>query len=226
MTQPLAAHAAAGADAAPDADADETWELRLYVTDRSPNCVRAIENLRRVCEEHLAGRYQIEVVDLLENPRLAADDQILAVPTVVRKLPLPIRTIVGDLSDTDRVLVGLPARAAQERRDMTDTAAAEGWALTLYINGASAKSIEAIETVRRFCDEELRGQVDLEIIDVQQQPALVLRDQIVAAPTLIKRLPGPLRRITGGDLSDSARLRLGLDLGPVGASGAHPHRDD
>ena len=115
MTQPLAAHDAAGAGAAPDADADETWELRLYVTDRSPNCVRAIENLRRVCEEHLAGRYQIEVVDLLENPRLAADDQILAVPTVVRKLPLPIRTIVGDLSDTDRVLVGLqlgPHRSA------------------------------------------------------------------------------------------------------------------
>jgi circadian clock protein KaiB len=107
---------------------------------------------------------------------------------------------------------------------MTDTAA-DGWALTLYVNGASAKSIEAIETVRRMCDEELGGQVDLEIIDVQQQPALVLRDQIVAVPTLIKRLPGPLRRIVG-DLSDSALLRLGLDLGPVGASDGHPHPDD
>ena len=107
---------------------------------------------------------------------------------------------------------------------MTDTAA-DGWALTLYVNGASAKSIEAIETVRRVCDEELGGQVDLEIIDVQQQPALVLRDQIVAVPTLIKRLPGPLRRIVG-DLSDSALLRLGLDLGPVGASDGHPHPDD
>jgi circadian clock protein KaiB len=80
------------------------------VTDRSPKCLLAIENLRRVCEEHLAGHYRIEVVDLLENPRLAADDQILAVPTVVRKLPQPIRTIVGDLSDTDRVLVGLQLR--------------------------------------------------------------------------------------------------------------------
>ena len=109
---------------------------------------------------------------------------------------------------------------------MTDTAADEGWALTLYVNGASARSIEAIETVRRFCDEELGGRVDLEIIDVQQQPALVLRDQIVAVPTLIKRRPGPLRRIIGGDLSDSARLRLGLDLGPVVASDGHPHPDD
>ena len=109
---------------------------------------------------------------------------------------------------------------------MTDAAAGEEWALTLYVNGASAKSIEAIETVRRICDEELGGRVDLEIIDVQQQPALVLRDQIVAAPTLIKRLPRPPRRIIGGDLSDSARLRLGLDLGPVGASDGHPHPDD
>ncbi len=104
MTQPHATHDA------PGAGADETWELRLYVTDRSPKCVRAIENLQRACEEHLAGHYRIEVVDLLETPRLAADDQILAVPTVVRKLPLPIRTIVGDLSDTDRVLVGLQLR--------------------------------------------------------------------------------------------------------------------
>ena len=109
---------------------------------------------------------------------------------------------------------------------MTDTAADTGWALTLYVNGASAKSIEAIETVRRVCDEELGGEVDLEIIDVQQQPALALRDQIIAVPTLVKRLPGPLRRIVGGDLSDSARLRAGLDLGPVADNDEHPHLVD
>ncbi|MGO9956251.1 MAG: circadian clock KaiB family protein [Solirubrobacteraceae bacterium] len=85
----------------------ETWELRLYVIDRSPKCVLAIENLRRVCEQHLAGRYHIEVVDLLENPRLADEEQILAVPTLVRKLPEPVCKIVGDLSDADRLLVGL-----------------------------------------------------------------------------------------------------------------------
>ncbi len=106
MTRPHATDDTPGASAG----VDEAWELRLYVTDRSPKCVLAIANLRRACEEHLAGRYRIEVVDLLETPRLAADDQILAVPTVVRKLPLPIRTIVGDLSDTDRVLVGLQLR--------------------------------------------------------------------------------------------------------------------
>jgi circadian clock protein KaiB len=89
------------------ADSDEIWDLRLYVTGRSPKCLRAIENLRRACEEHQPGHYRIEIVDLLENPRLAADDQILAVPTVVRRLPLPIRKLVGDLSDTDRLLVGL-----------------------------------------------------------------------------------------------------------------------
>ncbi len=106
MIQPRPADAGTGT-----ADSDEVWDLRLYVTGRSPKCLRAIENLRRVCEEYLAGRYRIELVDLLENPRLAADDQILAVPTVVRRLPSPIRKLVGDLSDTERLLVGLQLRA-------------------------------------------------------------------------------------------------------------------
>ena len=106
MTGPRSADTAAPASPPPA----KTWELRLYVTGRSPKCVRAIENLQLVCEQHLAGQYHIEIVDLLENPRLAADDQILAVPTLVRKLPPPIRKIVGDLSDTDRLLVGLQLR--------------------------------------------------------------------------------------------------------------------
>ena len=92
------------------ADSGDQWDLCLYVTDQSPKCLRAIENLRRACDEYLAGRYHIEVVDLLENPRLAADDQILAVPTVVRRFPSPIRKLVGDLSDSDRLLVGLQLR--------------------------------------------------------------------------------------------------------------------
>jgi len=94
-----------GADA--PAGFGETWELRLYVTGRSPKCLRAAENLRWVCEQYLEGRYRIDVVDLLENPRVAAYDQILAVPTVVRQVPLPVRKIVGDLSDTARLLAGL-----------------------------------------------------------------------------------------------------------------------
>ena len=87
------------------------------MTDRSPKCLRAIENLRRACEEHLAGRYTIEIVDLLKNPRRAADDQILAVPTVVRRLPAPIRRVVGDLSDRDRLLVGLQLLPSSSQRD-------------------------------------------------------------------------------------------------------------
>ena len=88
----------------------EIWELRLYVADRSPKCLLAIANLEDTCETYLAGRYQIEVVDLQENPRRAADDQILAVPTLVRRLPEPVRKIVGDLSDTDGLLADLQLR--------------------------------------------------------------------------------------------------------------------
>lgn len=97
----------------PGAD-PEIWQLRLYVTGRSPKCVAAIENLRRACEAHLAGRYEVEVVDLLQNPRRAADDQIVAVPTLVRRVPEPVRKIVGDLSDTDRLLAGLQLRRGSD----------------------------------------------------------------------------------------------------------------
>ena len=83
------------------------WQLRLYVAGRTAKSMAALENLKRVCETHLAGRYSIEVIDLLVNPKLAAGDQILAVPTLVRKFPTPIRKIIGDLSNNERVLVGL-----------------------------------------------------------------------------------------------------------------------
>jgi circadian clock protein KaiB len=99
------------------AEHDEQWDLCVYVTDSSPKSQRAIENLRRACEEHLAGRYQIEIVDVLKNPRRAAADQILAAPTVVRRLPAPIRKLVGDLSDSDRLLVGLEFRSAGSQPD-------------------------------------------------------------------------------------------------------------
>lgn len=89
---------------------DEQWTLRLYVAGQSPKSAAAFDNLKRICEEQLRGRYRIEVIDLLKNPRLAKDDQILAIPTLVRKLPLPVRRIIGDLSDTERVLVGLDLR--------------------------------------------------------------------------------------------------------------------
>jgi circadian clock protein KaiB len=93
-------------DAADKATVPE-WQLRLYVAGQTAKSIAALDNLKRLCESHLAGRYTIEVVDLLVNPRLAAGDQILAVPTLVRKFPEPIRKIIGDLSNEDRVLVGL-----------------------------------------------------------------------------------------------------------------------
>jgi circadian clock protein KaiB len=91
--------------------ADDKWRLRLYVAGRSPKCIAALENLQRFCEEHMPGQYQIEVVDLLENPRLAKDDQIVAIPTLVRKLPEPLRRIIGDLSNTERMVVGLDLKS-------------------------------------------------------------------------------------------------------------------
>ena len=86
--------------------------LRLYIAGQTPRSVKAFANLKRICEEHLKGRYRIEVIDLIQNPQLAAGDQILAVPTLVRLLPEPVRKIIGDLSNTDRVLVGLDVRPA------------------------------------------------------------------------------------------------------------------
>jgi circadian clock protein KaiB len=87
------------------------WQLRLYVTDQTPRSLTAFSNLKQMCESHLKGSYRITVIDLLKQPQLARGDQILAVPTVVRKLPKPVRIILGNLSDTERMLVGLDLRA-------------------------------------------------------------------------------------------------------------------
>jgi circadian clock protein KaiB len=98
-----AAAAAAGRD---DGDPD-VWRLRLYVAGQTPKSVSAFANLKRLCEEHLRGKYTIEVIDLLENPQLAQGDQILAIPTLVRKLPTPLKRIIGNLSDEQKFLVGM-----------------------------------------------------------------------------------------------------------------------
>lgn len=89
---------------------ENQWNLRLYVAGQTPKSLTAFANLKRICEEHLQGRYQIQVIDLLENPQLAQGDRILAIPTLVRQLPAPMRKIIGDLSNTERVLVGLDLR--------------------------------------------------------------------------------------------------------------------
>jgi circadian clock protein KaiB len=102
------------AEAAADSRADpEVWELRLYVAGKTAKSVTAFENLTRICEEYLPGQYRIEVIDLLVHPQLARGDQIVALPTLVRKLPQPIRKVIGDLSNVERTLVGLQLRPAR-----------------------------------------------------------------------------------------------------------------
>ena len=100
----------------PEGDPD-FWELRLYTAGQTPKSMAAFSNLKKVCEQHLAGKYRIEVVDLVQNPQLAAGDQIVAIPTLVRRLPEPIRKIIGDLSNTERVLVGLQLRPASPPKE-------------------------------------------------------------------------------------------------------------
>ena len=89
----------------------DKWLLRLYVAGQTPKCVAACANLKKICAEYLDGQCQIEIIDLLENPQLARGDQIIAIPTLVRNLPQPVRKIIGDLSNTERVLVGLDLRS-------------------------------------------------------------------------------------------------------------------
>ncbi len=93
-----------------EGDPDKFWELRLYVAGQTPRSLTAFANLKQICEVHLKNRYRVEVIDLVANPQLSKGDQILALPTLVRKLPEPVRKIIGDLSDTERVLVGLDLR--------------------------------------------------------------------------------------------------------------------
>jgi circadian clock protein KaiB len=169
------------------------------------------------------------VVDLLLNPQLARDDQILASPTLVRKLPPPIRKVIGDLSDTERVLVALQLRPAKEKRERgmpTDADRQDSLAdferlaadvretrylLSLYVSGMTLRSTAAIERTRAICEEHLPGRYELEVIDIYLDPGVARREQIVAAPTLVKSQPLPIRRLVG-DLSDRNRVLTGLDL--------------
>ncbi len=102
-------------DITDDINKPESWELRLYVAAQTPKSITAFNNLKKLCEEHLAGKYRIEVIDLLKNPQLAKGDQIFAIPTLVRQLPQPLKKIIGDLSNKERVLVGLDLRPLKEK---------------------------------------------------------------------------------------------------------------
>jgi circadian clock protein KaiB len=108
MTTPRRRRAAAAARAERD-----DWDLRHYIAGQTPRSLAAIANLQKICREHLDGEYRIQIIDLLVNPQLSRDDQIIAIPTLVRRLPMPIRKIIGDLSDTPRTLVGLQLRSGK-----------------------------------------------------------------------------------------------------------------
>ena len=108
-------NATAVSDVSDDADDQTWWYLRLYIAGQSPRSLHALANLRRLCDDYLAGHYEIEVIDLVERPSLARGDDILAIPTLVRRLPTPQRRIIGDLSDTQRVLAGLQLQTALSR---------------------------------------------------------------------------------------------------------------
>jgi circadian clock protein KaiB len=110
MTTPRGRRPQAAARAKRD---DDDWDLRLYIAGQTPRSLAAIANLQKICKEHLDGKFRIQIIDLLVNPQLSRDDQIIAIPTLVRRLPAPIRKIIGDLSDTARTLVGLQLRSAK-----------------------------------------------------------------------------------------------------------------
>ena len=203
----------------------DEWILRLYVAGQSArSAAAALRNLEAICEEHLAGRYRIEVIDLLKHPQLARGDQIVAVPTLVRHLPPPMKKIIGDLSNEESVLVGLDygrAAAARERRDQIPgsqevlswppdegeiPAAAlrhgHDWQVG---QGAS----ECPPYLRRASERSMRprGRGYL------QESAAGPRRPDHRRARLIKRLPAPLRRLIG-DMSDERRVLVGLDIRP------------
>ena len=104
-------------EAAAGADANARYVLRLYVTGTTPHSKRAIVNIRKICEEHLNGRYDLEVIDIAQNSKVAEGEQIIAAPTLIKKLPLPLRRFIGDMSKTERILLGLDLREKGEKQD-------------------------------------------------------------------------------------------------------------
>ena len=209
----------------PTEPAPKVWELRLYVAGQTPKCLAAFANLKKLCEEHLAGRYRIQVIDL-ENPHREGDD--FRHPDLVR-LPEPVRQIIGDrpirsvswldcnfvpAKQKDHSMTEPPAEdggATERFEQMASRPNEERYVLRLYISGLTPRSTEALATLRALCEEHLQGRYQLEVIDLFQHPELAEGDEIIATPTLIKELPAPLRRLVG-DLSDVERVLVGLNL--------------
>ncbi len=163
----------------------------------------------------------------MQKPQLAQRDQVLAIPTLVRNLPTPIRKIIGDLSNTEKVLLGAGLRTHFTQRDrMTFSPKSPGranpppgpanYVLRLFVTGNSARARRSVMNLQNFCQQFLPGRYQLEIVDIYQQPSLAREEQIVAAPTLIRRQPLPLRRLVG-DFSDQERVASGLEVSLQGS---------
>ena len=209
----------------------EVYKLRLYVAGQTPKSIRALANLKVLCEEHLKGRYRIEVIDLLENLQMARGNQIVAVPTLVRELPQPVRhrpgvggpgAATGRLTQIGKVRMKKPPKksspAGKRKPRLAGGMEQPGspsrqskYILRLYISGSTPKSALAVQNIKWVCKELLKGRYDLEVIDIYQQAHLARDEQIVAVPTLIKRLPLPLQRLIG-DMSNLEKVLFGLDL--------------
>ena len=213
---------------------------------QTPKSIRAFANLKVLCEEHLKGRYRIEVIDLMENPQLARGDQIIADSDPDQKTSAtcpkdywrPFQTACGYWwawtcerktdPDQERHCHGRQAPEAKEppgRKAETRMGRESGagrshsrqakYVLRLYVSGSTLKSSRAVENIKRVCEQHLKNRYDLEVIDIYQQAKLARDEQIVAVPTLIKRLPLPLRRLIG-DMSNQEKVLFGLDLRGAG----------
>ena len=144
---------------------------------------------------------------------MARGDQIVAIPTLVRNLPAPMRKIIGDLSNTERVLVGLDLRPAPAQKGESmhpRKLKRKEYVLRLYVAGTTSRSIRAVANIKEICESSLKNRYDLEVIDIYQQPVLLKGEQIIAGPTLSETTPFQLRKFIG-DMSDTERILVGLD---------------
>ena len=198
------------------------YELRLYLAGHSPKSVRAVENLRRTCEEYLPGRYRIELVDLLENPQLARGDEIIAVPTLVGSSPSPSARSSATCRTPRSCWSGCSCAARVASSDApgrrTPSLVADAVRQRRLPRSRRPSRRSGASATRNSRGGRARGGRR------HRRPALAARDRIVAVPTLVKRLPAPPRQLVG-DLADVDRLRAGLDLGPTAAAVTDPPED-
>jgi circadian clock protein KaiB len=180
---------------------EEQWELILYVSGGETRLSkRAIKNLNEICEEHLRGRYSIEIIDIEKHPEIGIKKNIIASPTTIREMPEPLKRIIGDLSDREKALVALQIANKPQ------------WNFVLYLAGGETRlSKGVIRNLNEICEEYLKGKYSVQIVDIEKHPEIGIEKKIFATPTLIRELPEPLKRIIG-DLSDREKALVALEI--------------